>query len=75
MIKSHKLIDIWRQKKTKLKHNLPGTGKINLKQQELITSKILVFSFQYPLKSFSFKDIPVLSWSVNFNTKGLMSLE
>ena len=36
MIKSHKLIDIWRQK-TKLKHNLPGTGKINLKQQELIT--------------------------------------
>lgn len=37
MIKSHKLIDIWRQKKTKLKHNLPGTGKINLKQQELIT--------------------------------------
>ena len=37
MIKSHKLIDIWRQKKNKLKHNLPGTGKINLKQQELIT--------------------------------------
>jgi hypothetical protein len=24
-------------KKTKLKHNLPGTGKINLKQQKLIT--------------------------------------
>ena len=36
MIKSHKLIDIWRHKK-KLNHNLPGTGKINLRQQELIT--------------------------------------
>jgi hypothetical protein len=28
---------IYGDKKTKLKHNLPGTGKINLKQQEFIT--------------------------------------
>ena len=33
---------IYGDKKTKLKHNLPGTGKINLKQQELIYDYFLV---------------------------------
>ena len=45
MIKSHKLIDIWRQKKTKLKHNVSGTGKVNQRQQKY-------FIFLSPLKSY-----------------------